>query len=275
MPQREFTFHEMLHGCRERNSAACDQFVRSYLPLLEFWVDHYFPFLRAERDRIIVELLQANLIEPGGVLTTFKGSWEREFLYEWRLSTFKHCCAQAAHSDRPSPPPLLRDPLLELLTPHPLLHQQLIWFHLCCLPAEEIVQILSVRSEVVKDILARTLPPDIEVKWASQPEGGVPLISPKLLIEIDSEKGEACVSVKMWSKIIDGQALWAEKEKAEAHSTNCLYCLTTVTALKETIFKLRKLVPADPLRVDKIVTTTWGRPAVKQSSGSSLGRLFK
>ncbi|MGB7623849.1 MAG: hypothetical protein WBN92_16000 [Terriglobia bacterium] len=275
MPRRSFTFHEMLEGCREGDPSACIQLVQSYLPLLDFGVDHYFPWLSPDRDQIIRELLGTTLVKPGGLLTTFQGTWEREFLFEWRRLTLEGCYARALLGNPVAASPLQRDELASLLKNLPLLHQELIWFHLCHIPAEEVVQILSMRSEVAEPILAKALPRDVGMKWTSQSDERIPLMPPRLLIEIDSERGDDCVSVKLWSKIIDGQALWSEKEKADGHTTNCLCCLSTLTALKETIFKLRTLPGADPLQVQKIVAAAWDRPAVKKSSGTTLGRLFK
>jgi hypothetical protein len=162
-----------------------------------------------------------------------------------------------------------------LLKGFPLLQQELLWFHMCHLPTGEVAQILSVRSEGIEPILAKALARSVEMKLPLSSEGQIPSMPPDLLVEIDSVKGEDCVPVRLFSKIIDGQAVWAEKEKAEGHATDCLHCLSNLAALKEIIFKLRTLPAADPLRIENFVTSVMGATEEKKSFGAAVGRLFK
>ncbi|MBZ5534498.1 MAG: hypothetical protein LAO31_00970 [Acidobacteriia bacterium] len=265
----------MLQGCREGNRRACGQLIESYLSLAEFWIDHYFPVLSPHRDQVIVELLKTSIVDPGGLLKSFQGTWEREFLREWRLCTLRLCWGRAVYVHDAAPTPLLRDQLAGLLKGFPLLHQQLLWFHMCRFPAGELAQILSMRPEVVEPILSKARARAVETNLPHSSGGQIPTMPPKLLVEMDSEKSENCVSIRLLSKIIDGQALWAEKEKAEGHTADCLYCLSNLTALKETILKLRTLPAANPLRIDNFLNSTMGRPEEKKSFGAAVGKLFK
>jgi hypothetical protein len=275
MPRQGSTFLEVLQGCREGNRGACGKLVQSYLPLAEFWIDHYFPVLSPHRDQIIVDLVKTSIVEPGGLLRTFHGTWEREFLREWRLCTLRLCLARAVHVGDPTSTPLLREQLAGLLKGFPLLHQQLLWFYMCHIPTGEVAQLLSMRSELMEPILAKALARGVEMKLLLPSEGQITSIPPNLFVEIDAQKSEACVSVRLFSRIIDGQAVWAEKEKAEGHASDCLYCLSNLTALKETIFKLRTLAAADPLRTENFVASAMGGREEKMSFGAAVGRFFK
>ena len=265
----------MLEGCREGNRGACRQLVQSYLSLAEFWIDHYFRVLRPHRDQILVELLKSSIVEPDGLLKTFQGTWEREFLREWRLYTLRLCRGRAVYVDGPTSPPLTRDQLAELLKGFPLLHQQLVWFRMCQIPLKEVVQILSMRPEAAEPVLVKALERGAEMTLPLSSEERILSIPPNLLVEIDNEKTEDCVPVRLFNKIIDGQALWAEKEKAEGHAADCLYCLSTLTALKETKFKLRTLPAANPLRTENLVNSAMGKPEEKKSFSAAVGRFFK
>ena len=275
MPRQGSTFLEMLQDCRGGNRRACKQLVQGYLSLAEFWIDHYFPALSPQRDQIITELLKTSIVDRDGLLNTFQGTWEREFLCEWRLYTLRLCRARAVFVNGPTSTPLLRDQLKVLLKGFPLLQQELLWFHMCHLPTREVAQILSVRSEGIEPILAKALARGVEMNLPLSSEGQIPSMPPGLLVELDSVRGEDCVPVKLFSKIIDGQAVWAEKEKAEDHATDCLRCLSNLTALKEIIFKLRTLPTVDPLRTENFVTSVMGTPEEKKSFGAAVGRLFK
>lgn len=275
MPRQGSTFLEMLQGCRGGNRRACKQLVQSYLSLTEFWIDHYFPALSPQRGQIITELLKTSIVDQDGLLNTFQGTWEREFLREWRLYTLRLCRARAVFVNGPTSMPLLRDQLEGLLKGFPLLQQELLWFHMCHLPIGEVTQILSVRSEGIESILAKALARSVEMKLPFSAEGQITSMPPDLLVEIDSVEGEDCVPVRLFSKIIDGQAVWGEKEKAEGHATDCLHCLSNLTALKEIIFKLRTLPAADPLRIENFVTSVMGTPEEIKSFGAAVGRLFR
>jgi hypothetical protein len=275
MPRQGSTFLEMLEGCREGNRRSCGQLIESYLSLAEFWIDHYFPVLSPHRDQVLVELLKHSIVEPGGLTKTFQGTWEREFLREWRLCTLRLCWGRAVYVNDAASTPLRRDQLAGLLKGFPLLHQQFLWFHLCRFPAGEVTQILSMRPEAMEPILSKALARAVEMNMPLSSGRQISSMPPKLLIEVDSEKSENCVSIRLLSKIIDGQALWAEKEKAEGHTADCLYCLSNLTALKETILKLRTLPAGNPLRIENFVTSTMGRAEEKKSLAAAVGKFFK
>lgn len=275
MARQASTFHDMIQGCRRGDRLPYAQLVQSYLPLLDFWVDRYFPSLSPRHDVVITEILKNSLIDSGGLLRSFRGTREREFLHEWRLCTLRLCCREVASIDAGAETLMTRGTLTELFQGLPLLHQELVWLHMCGAPSDELTQIMSMRAEPVQAILEKAMEHCRQINLISPLGSRIPLIPPVVLVEIGLERGENCVSVKAWSDIIDGQIVWTEKEGAESHAAGCLHCLSSITGLREMVFKQPKLPMADPPRAEALLLSLMGAPAQEKSLKGAFGRFFK
>jgi len=275
MVRQASTFHEMIEGCRRGDRLSYARLVRKYLPLLDFWVNRYFPSLSPRRDVVITEILRNSLIDSGGLLRSFQGTREREFLHELRLCTLRLCCREASAVDEGAAALMTRGALAELFQELPLLHQELVWLHMCGAPTDELTQILSMRAEPVHAILEKAMEHCKRLNLMSQMERRIPPIPPMLLVEIGLERGDNCASVKAWSDIIDGQIVWTEKEGTESHAAGCLHCLSSITALREMVLKQPRLPMADPSRIEVLLRSLMGPPAPEKSLKGTFGRFFK
>jgi hypothetical protein len=275
MARQASTFHDMIQGCRRGDRPSFARLVQSYLPLLDFWVDRYFPSLSPRHGVIITEILTNALIDSGGLLGSFQGTWEREFLHEWRLCALRLCCREASSVDEGAAALMTRGTLTELFQGLPLLHRELVWLHMCGAPTDELTQIMSMRAEPVHAVLGKAMEHCKQLNLISKMESRIPLIPPMLLVEIGTERGENCVSVKAWSNIIDGQIVWTEKEGAESHAAGCLHCLSSITGLREMVFKQYKLPVPDPSRTEALLLSLMGAPAQEKSLKGTFGRFFK
>jgi hypothetical protein len=92
-----------------------------------------------------------------------------------------------------------------------------------------------------------------------------------LIAEAEKSGGEACLPLKTFNNLVNGQVTWRERELAEQHISDCFYCIDRYTSFLEMI-RLRK--DAQPL-ADSAAYPILGQLKLPAEKGKGLfSKLF-
>ncbi len=249
MPTEVMTFHKMLEGCLRRDSESWRFFAADYGPLAQHLIQRHFCLLEGKWPNLLKEIFLSINQSECLFLKEFSGSSEREFLIYFKERIFaiarNHLTVEADRSN------LDVKSLHKLFNNVPLAQQEVAWLGMKAYTDEEINKILRVPISLVKtgriEILERLSKQtgDAEVQLLRLKSG--------ILLELEALRGQNCLDIKTFSKILDGRIPWNEKRIVESHVSECLFCLDRETSLKETIFYLRELPRLSTASADSLL----------------------
>ena len=80
------------------------------------------------------------------------------------------------------------------------------------------------------------------------------IVSARALMEAAEQgRGEACLPLKTFNNVVNGQVSWRERDLTEQHEAACFYCLDRFTTFQEIIRMLKDRQPAPEEEVERIV----------------------
>ncbi|MGH9523077.1 MAG: hypothetical protein ACRD3E_11165, partial [Terriglobales bacterium] len=67
----------------------------------------------------------------------------------------------------------------------------------------------------------------------------------------EQRRTEACLPLKTFNNIVNGQISWRERDVAEKHVSSCFYCLDRFTTFQEVVRMLKDRQPASGAEVER------------------------
>lgn len=248
------TFHRILSGCESADRAAWEAFAREYTPLIVQLGRLYLP---GSIDPLLV--WRAVLVDLGAenfkLLRMLEHQSEREFLADLRvlfLAKGRAMLAQGESTQRSLEP--CKSRVGSLLQGLPLVHQEIAFLKLAGYSDQTLERMFRITPsvaqqglEALKENYGACLGRDEDAcPW---PDAWLTLLK-----DARDEKSEACVTVRLFIRIQDGQVGWSEKEPAEAHVTQCLHCLEAWTALQEISYWRTAAPPVPPQDLEPLIS---------------------
>ena len=270
MRETVLTFHTMLEGCIKKDPRSWEYCISRYGAVSRRLIEKNFDCGNGELDLFLGEVLGSMCGKNCQFFSEFPGSSEREFvLYlRERILHVLRVHMKASHS-----PVLTIQILSQVFTSSPLAYQETAWLALKGYNDEVTGKILRVPVSLSRKGRGELMPR--LAKYVDEAELPVLRLDDTVLAEVESLKGPNCIAVKAFSKVIDGQMPWREKQVIEQHIGECLNCLDRITYLKETIFHLRSLPPLEEELVRRYMDQLTFVQGSVASHSSFLTRMFK
>jgi hypothetical protein len=268
-PTTLFTFHKIREQGERGDPAAWRAFVEAYGPACLRLLDLYLPPDAGTAGQIFTATLHAMVEKDFERFRAMPRASEREFLSALRALLLDRAAGEgnreAAKADS-SEPVLDVVAVARLMEGLPLAHQEILFFKLAGYSDETIERILRISPRVAAPSLER-LTPDYAVALGTERDG-CPWPRSWLLFlrEARSAGKDACPPLYQALRIQDGQVSWYDKEPAEKHVGECLYCLERWTGLREVTYWRHVSAPIPAAQMAEFIPVLPAATASKKPS---------
>jgi hypothetical protein len=275
------TIFSMAEDCARGGRQGWMEFVRDFAGMARSLLAQYFPTLLPDIDQNIVIVFQRAAIQNGAWFAGLKFTNEREFMMAFRDLVFAYGREQGRPTPQRASPGRAGDPgapapqialeqVRAITQDLSLLERELLWLHIKGYDAQRSAAIMmnaAATAEAIERIAQERL--------AALVPGGMPetlTASAQLLMELaEQSRTDQCLALKTFNNLVNGQITWRERERAEEHMSNCVYCIDRFTTFQEMI-RLRKDVTA--LAVPEVEAILHELPFATAKPGGGLSRLF-
>jgi hypothetical protein len=256
----------MSQDCARGERLGWQEFVRDYATIARTLLSHFFPMLAPEMDAHVAAVFQRARAGDNAWFQQLKFQNEREFLMAFRDLVF----AYGREVARLPAPELSLDQVRSIMKDLPVVEREVLWMCIKGYPAERIGAMMmntAATAQAVKQIADQRLAEVLPGATADAFN-----ISARVLMrEAEKTGGEACLPLKTFNNLVNGQMSWRERELAEEHIRDCFRCLDRYTAFLEMI-GLRK--HAQPLPETEINPVLAQLNLPREKGRGLLGKLF-
>ena len=256
----------MAEDCARGERMGWEEFVRDYTGITRSMLSHYFPPLAPEIDDHVVAVFGRARANHNGFFQGLKFANEREFAFAYRDFLF----AYGREVARLPVPEISIEQVRGVMKDLPMVEQQVLWLFMRGFPEEQIAPIL-----MHADATARSVKQKAEERVRSIVPDASPdalVVSARALMEAaEKSKSDACLPLKTFNNIVNGQISWRERDVAEKHVESCFYCLDRFTTFQEIVKEMKDRQPASDEATEKIVAKL-DLPAKKKSG--LLAKMF-
>ncbi len=238
----------MAEDCARGERLGWEEFVRDYSGMARGLLAHYFPALAPEIEDHVVAVFRRARASQNSFFQNLKFANEREFAFAYRDFVF----AYGREVARLPVPQVSIEQARGIMQDMPPVEQQVLWLLMRGFSEEQIAPILmhaeatahSVKQKA--DERLRTIVPN------ASPDALV--LSARALMEAaEQAKSEACLPLKTFNNIVNGQISWRERDVAEKHIAGCFYCLDRFTTFQEIIREMKDRKAASGAEIERIV----------------------
>jgi hypothetical protein len=260
------TIFAMAEDCARGERRGWQEFARDYLTIGRRLLEHYFGVLKPELDLHVAAVFERARAQDNAWFRALRFANEREFLMAFRELVFTHGREEA----RVPVPRISLEQYGQLIEGLSLVEREMLWLYVKGYVAEQIASMImnaAATAESVKGVA--------QERMARLPAGPVTEVfsgSVHALIEAaEQARTETCLPWKTFNNLVNGQIAWHEREVAEAHVRDCLYCIDRFTSFQEMIRYRRDAAPAPEADIDALLARL-GFPGGRQKG--LLERMF-
>lgn len=241
------TIFSTAEDCQRGERLGWEEFIREYAPIARALLSHYFPALSPEVDDHVAVVFSRAHGGDNQFFRNLKFANEREFGCAFRDFVF----AYGREAARLPAPQVSLDNVRELMKDLPVVEQQMLWLFIRGYQAEQIAPMLMNADatahkveQIARERLASLLPD-------ASPDALV--ISARALMEqAEQRRTDACLPLKTFNNIVNGQVTWRERDAAEKHIADCFYCLDHFSTFQEIVRMLKDRQPASEAEIERI-----------------------
>ena len=258
------TVFVMAEDCARGEPRGWEQFLRGHGWIAGQLLARYFPTLTPEAEQHLAAVFQR---AHAGEAAWFRGltfSNERDFAMAFRELVFAYG-REAARLPLPEAPV---EQFHEAAAKLSLMEREVLWL---CMQGYDAPQAASILASAAATAQAATqsLLERLGSVLPAAPDARA-LAARSLMEAAEKTRSEACLPLKTFNNLVNGQLTWRERELAEEHIRPCLYCLDRYVAFQEMIRYLRDLQPLAEEEAGRLLAAL-GLRAPKQGL---LRRLF-
>lgn len=244
------TIFAMAEDCARGERLGWEEFVRDYAGFARIFLVHYFPALAPEIDDHITEVFRRARANNNSFFQDLKFANEREFAVAFRNHVFTY----GREAARLPVPQISLEQVREVMKDLPVVEQQMLWLFIRGYDAEMIAKVLMNAEATAREVKTKADERVRKVVPAASPDALV--ISARALMEAaEQTKTDACLPLKTFNNIINGQITWRERDAAEKHVAACFYCLDRFTTFQEVIRMIKDQQRVSDAEVEKILGT--------------------
>ncbi len=248
--------------CERDEALGWQEFVASCAPLARRLLEHYFPSLQPELDAHVTHVFRQAHKDDNAWFAGLHFANEREFLMAFRELVF--ACARPAA--RIPTPEVSVEQARALLSDLPVVERELLWMLVKGYDARQTADIL-----MNTDATATALDEKSRERVAQLAPGGRGSGATRALLELaENARTADCPPLKTFNNLINGQISWHERDRAERHMGECLYCVDRFTAFQEMIWLGRHNHPLSQPEVQRII----GELGLPRKKKGIVARLF-
>ena len=230
----------MVEDCSRGELLGWQEFVGTYLSIARRLLLHYFPTLAPELDAHLTRLCRHARENGNAWFAELRFANEREFLMELRALVFAYARAAA----RVPAPAFSLEQAQELLHDLSVVHRELLWMFVKGYDAAHTADMLMNAEATSGELNQRT-----RDRIAQVVERG----ASDLLLAAEKASTPDCLPLRTFNNLINGQISWQERDEAERHFRDCLYCLDRFTSFQEMIWYGRNAPPLGEPQVQRIL----------------------
>lgn len=249
----------MAEDCAHDERLGWEEFARDYSGFARIFLMHYFPALNPEIEDHIVTVFRRARANNNQFFSGLRFANEREFAVAFR----DHVFAYGREAARLPVPQISLEQVRDVMKDLPVVEQQMLWLFTRGFDAEAIGRMLMDAQATARDVKSKADERVRTILPAASPDALV--ISARALMEAaERTKTDACLPLKTFNNIINGQITWRERDVAEKHVASCFYCLDRFTTFQEVVRMIKDQQKAPEGQVETIVDKL-DLPAKKKS----------
>jgi hypothetical protein len=238
----------MAEDCAWGERLGWEEFARDYSGFARYFLAHYFPALAPDIDDHVAAVFQRARANNNQFFQGLKFANEREFAMAFRDFVFGY----GREAARLPMPQLSIEQARSVMKDLPMVEQQMLWLFMRGFQEEQISPVLMHADATARNVKqkaderVRAIVPD------ASPDALI--ISARALMEAaEQAKTDACLPLKTYNNIVNGQVSWRERDVAEKHVESCFYCLDRFTTFQEIIRLIKIRTPAPEEDIEKVV----------------------
>jgi hypothetical protein len=260
------TIFTMAEDCARSERLGWQEFVRDYAPLARILLNHYFPMLAPEIEIHVAAVFQRARAHDSAWFRQLKFQNEREFMMTFRELVF----AYGREVARVPAPQLSLEQVRSIMKDLPVVEREALWLFIKGYDAARIGAMIM-NSEATAQAAKTIANERLQQVLPSATSDAYNISARVLIAEAEKTGGDACLPLKTFNNLVNGQVSWRERELAEQHIRDCFRCLDRYTSFLEMI-RLRK--DAQPLGESGInpILAQLNLPAEK--GGGIFSKLF-
>ncbi len=258
----------MAEDCARGERLGWEEFARDYSGFARTFLTHYFPALAPDINEHVTVVFQRARANNNSFFQGLKFANEREFAVAFR----DHVFAYGREAARLPVPQISLEQVRAVMKDLPVVEQEMLWLFIRGYDAPAIAPMLMNAAATANDVKAKADERVRTIVPAASPDALV--ISARALMEAaEKSKTEACLPLKTFNNIINGQITWRERDAAEKHVAGCFYCLDRFVTFQEVVRMIKDQQHAPESEVQAI-TTKLELPVKKKAGifGKILGK---
>jgi hypothetical protein len=224
----------MAEDCAAGERLGWLEFVRDYAPIARELLELYFPVLHPEIGEHVLGVYGRARANGNAWFKQIKFQNEREFMMAFRELLF----AYGRTAARVPVPELSLQQFAEIVKDLNVVEKEVMWLYVKGYDAERIAPMMmnaEATAKAVKSVADQRLKDQFPAMTADAFN-----VSARALIEAAEKSGtEACLPLKTFNNIVNGQISWRERDLAEEHIRGCFFCIDRFTGFQEMV-RLRK-----------------------------------
>ncbi len=256
----------MAEDCARGERLGWEEFVRDYANIARALLTHYFPSLAPDKDAHVTALFQRGRAVDNAWFRQLQFANEREFAMAFRGLAL----AYGREVARVPAPQLSLEQVRELMRTLPVVEREVLWLLVKGYDAPRIAAMMMYAEATVSEVKRLAEERLHEVLPAASAEAFN--VSARVLMEqAEAARGEHCLPLKTFNNLVNGQLSWRERDLAEQHIGECLYCLDRFTSFQEMVRLRQDAQPAAAAEISRVLATLDLPPA---KARGFLGKLF-
>lgn len=258
----------MAEDCAAGERLGWSEFVRDYAPITRQLLIHYFPVLQPEIDQHVHGVFQRARSNNSSWFKGLKFQNEREFMMSFRELLFAYGRTEA----RVPVPELSLEQFKEIVKDLSVVEREEMWLYVKGYDAQQIAPMMMNAEATARDI-KKVADQRLKDLFPAMTADAFNVSARSLIEAAEKTKTEACLPLKTFNNIVNGQISWRERDVAEQHIRDCFYCIDRFTAFQEMIRLRKDAVPLPEAQVETFMESMGFEKAKKK--GGLLARMFR
>ena len=239
----------MAEDCAAGERLGWSEFVRDYAPITRRLLEHYFPVLQPEIEHHVLRFFERARANSSVWFKELKFQNEREFMMAYRELLF----AYGRIAARVPVPELSLEQFKEIVKDLNVVEREVMWLYVKGYDAPQIAPMMM-NAEATAKAIKQVADQRLRDLFPAMTADAFNVSARALMEAAEKTKSDACLPLKTFNNIVNGQISWRERDVAEQHIRDCFYCIDRFTGFQEMIRLRKDAVPLPDPQVEAIMS---------------------